>query len=85
MYGIVIVMFYDEERHSGRPHFHASYAGEDVSIDIATLEVLVGTFPANGLRLVTEWAAAHQEELEANWVRARQHQPLQKIAPLRDR
>jgi hypothetical protein len=81
-YGIVIAMFYDEERHSGRPHFHASYAGEDVSIDIATLDILAGSFPPNGLRLVTEWASAHRAELDANWERARQHQPLEKIAPL---
>jgi hypothetical protein len=66
-YGIVVAMFYDEERHSGRPHFHATYAGEDVSIDIETLEILAGAFPANGLRLLTEWASAHREELQGNW------------------
>jgi hypothetical protein len=26
-YGIVITMFFDEDRHPGRPHFHAEYAG----------------------------------------------------------
>jgi hypothetical protein len=82
-YGIVVAMFYDEERHSGRPHFHATYAGEDVSIDIATLEVLAGSFPTAGLRLVTEWAAMHRAALEANWERARRHEPLEKIEPLR--
>jgi hypothetical protein len=84
-YGIVVAMFYDEERHTGRPHFHASYAGEDVSGDINTFEVLAGTFPNRGLRLVTEWATVHRDEMYANWERARQGDALEKIAPLRQR
>lgn len=35
--GIVISMYYKDH---GLPHFHAVYAGEDVSIAIDTLEVL---------------------------------------------
>lgn len=38
-YGIVVAMFFNEERHIGRPHFHATYGGQDVSIDIETLAV----------------------------------------------
>jgi len=82
-YGIVVVMFFDEDRHPGRPHFHATYAGEDVSIDIATLTVLVGTFPPHGLRLLKRWATLHQAELAENWERARRDEPLRPIAPLR--
>ena len=32
--------------------------------------------------LVIEWATLHQQELLANWDRARARQELQKIAPL---
>jgi hypothetical protein len=32
--------------------------------------------------LVIEWATIHQEELFADWERARAQQELQKIAPL---
>ena len=32
-YGIVIWMYYDERPHDGRPHFHATYADDEASID----------------------------------------------------
>jgi hypothetical protein len=34
------------------------------------------------MRLVVEWARAHQAELRDNWRRARKHQPLRPIDPL---
>ena len=30
-YGIVIRMFYDEARHEGWPHFHATYGGNEAA------------------------------------------------------
>jgi hypothetical protein len=78
-YGIVIAMYFDEH---GVPHFHARYAGEQASVAIATLEVLAGSLPERALRLVREWAAFHQGELEENWSRAREELPLEPIAPL---
>ncbi len=33
-YGIVIWMYHDEAHHGGRPHFHASYGGDEATIDI---------------------------------------------------
>lgn len=77
--GIVIAMYYKEH---GVPHFHAVYAGEEVSIAIATLEVLEGSAPKRILRLVREWAELHRDELSANWERARRKDELTKIDPL---
>jgi len=34
------------------------------------------------LALVEEWATLHQDELVANWERARREEPLQPIEPL---
>lgn len=82
-YGIVIWMYHDEIRHLGRPHFHARYGDDEASIDIEDLAVIAGRIPPRALRLVVEWAGAHQQELRENWERARRHQPLQKIDPLR--
>jgi hypothetical protein len=31
---------------------------------------------------VAEWASLHREELQANWDRARRHEPLETIDPL---
>jgi hypothetical protein len=81
-YGIVVAMFFDERTHSGRPHFHATYAGQDVSIDIESLEVLAGAIPPNGLRLLREWATLHEAELLDNWDRARRQEALRPIDPL---
>ena len=63
-------------------HFHAIYAGDDASIAIDSLEVLAGSLPDRALRLAREWADLHRSELEDDWQRAREGQPLEPIAPL---
>jgi hypothetical protein len=81
-YGIVITMYYRDHE---PPHFHAVYGEHQTQIVIATLEPLVGEFPARALRLVREWAELHRAELQANWEKARARQPLDTIAPLHER
>jgi hypothetical protein len=81
-YGIVIWMYHDEIHHLGRPHFHATYGGDEASIDIENLTILGGSLPPRAARLVREWARGHQGELRENWERARRHQPLEPIDPL---
>lgn len=82
-YGIVIWMYHDEIHHRGRPHFHATYGDDEASIDVETLAVLAGGLPPRATRLVVEWARAHQAELRENWERARRHEALEPIDPLR--
>jgi hypothetical protein len=81
-HGIVIWMYHDEIRHLGRPHFHASYADHEASVDIETGAVIAGGLPRRAKRLVAEWASLHRAELHENWALARQHQPLNAIDPL---
>jgi uncharacterized protein DUF4160 len=81
-YGIVIYMYFDEARHEGRPHFHAVYGGDEASVGIDGETLLAGELPRRALRLVAEWASGRQDELEANWERARRGEPLEPIAPL---
>lgn len=73
-------MYWNEGAHA-RPHFHARYAGEAASVDFAG-ELIAGSLPRRALALVREWAAMHQDELRANWERARRDEPLQPIEPL---
>jgi hypothetical protein len=82
-YGITIWMYYDEVQHFGRPHFHARYGAAEASIDIEGSAIIAGDLPPRANRLVIEWATSHQAELRANWDRARSHQPLKPIEPLR--
>jgi hypothetical protein len=81
-YGITIRMYFDENLHPGRPHFHAEYGGAVASFGITALERLTGSLPVRIERLVRAWAKAHEDELIANWNRARRHQPVQPIDPL---
>jgi hypothetical protein len=76
-------MYLDEIHLLGRPHFHARYGGDEASVDIESVAVIAGELPPRALRLVAEWALAHQAELRENWTRAREHQPLEPVDPLR--
>ena len=77
-YGIVIGMFFREH---GVPHFHAAYGGRRMSVEIESAR-LHGELPPVAQRRVLDWAALHRAELLANWQRAREGQPLARIAPL---
>jgi hypothetical protein len=77
--GIIIKMFFDDHN---PPHFHAEYGNEAALIDIHRLSVFSGRLPPRVLGLVIEWATLHQDELLADWERARTRQELQRIAPL---
>jgi hypothetical protein len=79
-FGITIAMFWDERDHPV-PHFHAEHAGQIASIGIDGT-VLAGSLSRPQLRLVREWAELRQDELLANWERARRHEPLERIEPL---
>lgn len=82
-YGMVIWMYHDEAHHRGRPHFHATYGDDEASVDIESLEILAGELPPRAKRLVIEWARAHRDDLRRNWERARRHESLRPIEPLR--
>ncbi len=79
-YGIVISMYWNEGHH-WRPHYHARFGGHEASIAFDG-EVLGGNLPRRALNLVAEWAALHDDELKANWDRARTRAPLKPIDPL---
>ncbi len=78
-FGIVIRMFYLEH---GIPHFHAEYQGQQATFTFDG-EILAGNIRSRtALRLIRDWTLEHNEELEANWHKARSGEPLHRIAPL---
>lgn len=79
-YGISIWMYWNEGSHA-RPHFHARYAGQAASVDF-TGAVIAGSLSRRALVLVAEWAVLHENELAANWERARRDEPLEPIDAL---
>ena len=77
-YGIVIEMRRNEH---GRPHFHARYGGDEVTVMIED-GAATGDFPTRKLLLVRRWWNLHQEELLENWKLAQAHRPPRYIEPL---
>ncbi len=78
-YGIIIRMFYGDHP---PPHFHGAYQGEEVQVNIETLEVMNGRIRRRALALVLEWAALHRDELRRAWETASLNQEPDKIEPL---
>lgn len=79
-YGITIWMYWNEGAHA-LPHFHARYAGHVASVDFSGA-LIAGSLPRRAFALVAEWAALHEDELLANWERARRDEQLQPVDPL---
>ncbi len=78
-YGIVIAMFYNDHEPA---HFHAVYGEYRALVRIEPIEMLEGRLPRRAEGLVLEWGRLHQDELMANWERARRHERLMAIEPL---
>ena|GEM_PF-1117934 len=64
------------------PHFHAVYQGEEIKVNINTLEVIEGGMSRRAQALVLEWAALHRTELRQAWDLASRNQEPSKIPPL---
>jgi hypothetical protein len=77
-YGIVVFMNYNDHEPA---HAHARYGAAEVLVEIKSREV-IGEFPPRALRVLLEWVDLHQEELETNWTRAREHKQLLPVEPL---
>lgn len=82
-YGILILMyFYDDKKHH-RPHIHAEYGEHEASIAIEDGTVLSGSLPSSKLKLVQAWIEIHREDLMVDWKLAVAGEPVFKIDPLR--
>jgi hypothetical protein len=78
-FGIIIRMFWDEH---ARPHFHARYGRQTLTVNIHDGLVTTHGFPSAKLHLVLEWHAQRRRELLDNWERMRRDEPPLTIAPL---
>ena len=81
-HGIIVRMFWEPDARHHRPHFHAVYQDNAVSIAVDTIEVLAGALPRKQQRLVEAWAELHQDELLDAWRAMLARQPLNKIDPI---
>ena len=67
------IKIYINWREHQPPHFHATYAGQEVLVSIQDKQQ----------KMLLGWAALHQDELLENWRLAQLQQELFPIDPLR--
>jgi hypothetical protein len=82
-YGILILMYYYDDKKHNFPHIHAEYGEYHASINIETGEVLAGNLPKAKMKLVQAWLEIHKEDLIANWRLAVAGEPVFRIDPLK--
>lgn len=75
-FGIIVRMWHDDHP---PPHIHVEYQGFEALVNIATGEVAEGELPRKVASIVKEWSQVHQAELQANWHRAQNFEPLERI------
>ena len=67
-YGIIVYMYFLDNRGHSRPHIHAKYQGQEVVVAIPDGDVLEGEIPNPKMKLLASLdRTAHKKELEANW------------------
>jgi hypothetical protein len=81
-YGIVVLMFFRDNRRHHVPHIHVRYQGDEASIAIDDGRILDGSVPLKQLKLVQAWILIHQEELMVDWELAVNGEEPFRIAPL---
>ena len=77
-YGIIIAMYFNDHN---PPHFHAKYSGYEALFNFDG-EIIEGELPKRASIFVKEWLEQHKDELNENWNRAQNGEPLNYIAPL---
>jgi hypothetical protein len=65
-YGVIVLMYYFDDRKHHKPHLHVQYQDDEAVIAIPSGDVLEGELPKSKMKLVQAWLEIHQDELMAN-------------------
>jgi len=82
-YGIIISMFFRDNRQHKLPHIHVSYQNDSAIFSIPDGEIMEGKMKTPQIRLVQAWITLHADELMANWTLAVDGKNIYKIEPLK--
>jgi hypothetical protein len=82
-YGIIVSLYYADNKQHHTPHIHAKYQEHEAVVSIADGDVLEGRLPPAKMRLLLAWVEIHKDELMADWQLAVSGQQPYKIDPLR--
>ena len=82
-YGIIVRMYFFDDKQHHEPHIHVEYADAQAVISIVDGSILSGDLPTSKARLVRAWIEIHKDELNANWRLAVNGTELFKVDPLK--
>ncbi len=82
-YGIIISMYYFDNRRHHTPHIHVKYQDEEAVFSIPDGEMITGTLKPNKQKLIKAWIEIHKEDLMADWTLASEGEEVFKIDPLK--
>jgi hypothetical protein len=82
-YGILVMMFFEDNKRHRRPHVHVEYQDHEAVLSVPDGKMLRGSSPPAKLKLVRAWIEIHKDELMADWKLAVKGEPVFRIEPLR--
>jgi hypothetical protein len=82
-YGIIVYMYFMDNKQHKLPHIHVKYQDNEVIIAIPGGDVLEGGIPKSKMKLLQAWVELHKDELMADWELTVSGEHPFKIAPLR--
>jgi hypothetical protein len=82
-YGLIVYMYFKDNKQHKLPHIHVRYSGEEVIVSIPDGDVLEGGIPSSKMKLLQAWIEIHKEELMADWELAVAGEQPYKIDPLK--
>lgn len=81
-YGILVLMFFKDNRRHYLPHIHIRYQDYNAAVSIEDGNILEGALPNKQLKMVQAWIEIHREELMVDWELAVNGEEPFRIAPL---
>ena len=82
-YGIIVYMYFMDNKQHKLPHIHVKYQEHEVIVEIPDGNVLEGKIPVSKMKLLQAWIEIHKDELMADWELAVSGEHPYKIDPLR--
>ena len=82
-YGVIVMMYYFDNRRHHTPHIHVKYGDQEAVVSIPEGDLIEGELRSNKMKLVQAWIEIHQEDLMADWDLAINGHEVFKIEPLR--
>ncbi|MBL0687520.1 MAG: DUF4160 domain-containing protein [Sulfurospirillum sp.] len=82
-YGIVVMIFYYDNKQHNTPHIHVRYQGTKAVFGIDSSDMMEGDLPKKQQKMVSAWMEIHKDELIADWELAVSGETPYKIEPLR--